>query len=123
MIENVEGAPLRAPVMLCGTMFGLGTSSGAELWRHRLLETNWRFEPLLHRCGHRQRPRVIGVYGGQGQDHRRRDNTQRFTVEERREAMGIDWKMNREQLAEAIPPAYTEFVGGALLAQLEEVAA
>ena len=36
-----------------------------------------------------------------------------------REAMGIDW-MNREELSQAIPPAYTEYVGKHLLAYLSQ---
>lgn len=121
VIENVEGAPIQNPVILCGTMFGLGTGD-AELWRHRLFETNWglTFTPL---CQHRAKRRVIGVYGGHGRDRRRvitvtghsggkslRSGTQQFTVEQRKEAMGIDW-MNGEELSQAVPPTYTEWIG------------
>jgi DNA (cytosine-5)-methyltransferase 1 len=35
-------------------------------------------------------------------------------IAEARAAMGIDW-MNRSELAESIPPAYTQFVGEQLL--------
>lgn len=126
VIENVEGAPMTGPyIVLCGSMFGLGTGN-AELWRHRLFELSG-FYCLTPSCAHRTRDLVIGVYGGHGRDRRRvisvvghsggrsaRDGTQQFTVDERREAMGIDW-MTGAELSQAIPPAYTEFIGRYLL--------
>ncbi len=116
VIENVEGAPLVNPIKLCGTMFGLKTT-GAELRRHRLFETNW---PLLlvPQCQHKNEPRVIGVYGGHGRDRRRTVNTQDFSTEARREAMGINW-MTGAELSQAIPPAYTEFIGRQLMIELD----
>jgi len=133
VIENVAGAPLLTPVILCGTMFGLGTGD-AELWRHRLFETNWEVG-LVYPCQHRARRRVVGVYGGHGRDRRRvrtvgvyghaggrshRDGTQQFSTRERSEAMGIDW-MTGDELSQVIPPAYTEFVGKRLLEELREI--
>ena len=116
VIENVEGAPLVNPIKLCGTMFGLKTP-GAELRRHRLFETNWTLL-LVPQCQHKKEPRVIGVYGGHGRDRRRTVNTQDFSTEARREAMGIDW-MTGTELSQAIPPAYTEFIGRQLMIELE----
>ena len=133
VIENVVGAPLVNPITLCGTMFGLGTGD-AELRRHRLFELHG-FEVLLTPpCNHGGRGRerrVIGVYGGHGRDRRRRPATVgvwgnaggmskrggvlQFSTDERREAMGIDW-MNGMELSQAIPPAYTEFIGRQLYA-------
>jgi len=112
VIENVEGAPMVNPVRLCGTAFCLGTDT-AELRRHRLFETNPAIT-LVPQCSHGRRPRVIGVYGGHGRDRRRNVPTQNFTTDERREAMGIDW-MNGAELSQAVPPAYTEFIGRAIL--------
>ena len=107
VIENVEGAPMRNPVMLCGSAFGL-EAEGARLQRHRLFETNF---PLLSPgCAHGRASRVIGVYGGHGRDRRRKVNTQDFSTDARREAMGIDW-MTGAELSQAIPPAYTEHIG------------
>jgi DNA (cytosine-5)-methyltransferase 1 len=125
VIENVPGAPLNSgSVMLCGTMFGLGVSAaGAELRRHRWFEASFHF--LAPGCRH-SAPRVCGVYGGHGRDHRRvhpltvgvygnaggrsrRDGTQMFSTEQRKEAMGIEW-MNGEELSQAIPPAYSEYI-------------
>lgn len=132
MIENVVGAPLICPVMLCGTMFGLRTGK-AVLQRHRLFElsTGWILTPPCHHNGEM----VIGVYGGHGRDRRRirpatvgvwgsaggssaRDGTQQFSTAERAEAMGIDW-MTGAELSQAIPPAYSEFLGRHFLAMLK----
>lgn len=112
VIENVVGAPMGAAVRLCGTSFGLG-SGDAELRRHRHFETH---PPILLSppCEHGHRPRVIGVYGGHGRDRRRAVNTQDYPVTARREAMGIDW-MTDQELSQAIPPAYTEWIGRQLI--------
>jgi DNA (cytosine-5)-methyltransferase 1 len=128
IIENVPGAPLRASVMLCGTMFNLGFED-AELRRHRYFELNFPVG-LVHPCAHYVRGRVIGVYGGHGRDRRRvvtvtghsggrskRDVTQQFSVQARSVAMGIDW-MTGAELSQAIPPAYTEWVGRHLMRTL-----
>lgn len=113
VIENVEGAPLVDPVLLCGSMFGLRTRTGAALRRHRLFEMT--HPPLLlPPCAHRKDAPVIGVYGGHGRDRRRKANTQDFPTEARREAMGIDW-MTCSELSQAIPPAFTRFVGEQLI--------
>jgi DNA (cytosine-5)-methyltransferase 1 len=121
VIENVVGAPLLSPILLCGTMFGLG-SGDAELRRHRLFETNW-WPGLMPVCNHGQRSRVIGVYGGHGRDRRRGDqntvlNPQGFPATSRREALGIDW-MSEAELSQAIPPAFTRFVGEQLRQLIE----
>lgn len=121
IIENVPGSPLKANVMICGTMFNLGVGD-AELWRHRYFETTFTVG-LTPLCQHRQQKRVIGVYGGHGRDRRRvitvvgnsggksvRDGIRQFSVAERREAMQIDW-MTMAELSQAIPPVYTEFIG------------
>jgi DNA (cytosine-5)-methyltransferase 1 len=119
VIENVEGAPMSDYIVLCGGAFGLG-SGDAELRRHRRFEV--RPMPVtVPPCVHGQRSRVIGVYGGHGRDRRRVQNTQDFTVEQRREAMGIDW-MTGNELSQAIPPAYTEWIGRQLMAAIEVAA-
>jgi DNA (cytosine-5)-methyltransferase 1 len=116
IIENVEGAPMQNYVTLCGSMFDLGTE-GAELRRHRRFETSWSIL-TVPQCQHGRKDRVIGVYGGHGRDRRRTVNTQDFSTDERREAMGIDW-MNGQELSQAIPPAYTEWIGRQLLEALD----
>lgn len=116
VIENVEGARehMRDPIRLCGTMFGLG-SGDAELRRHRLFETSFPIA-LVPECQH-AKPRVIGVYGGHGRDRRRNVNTQDFPTSARREAMGIDW-MTSTKLSQAIPPAYTKWLGDRLMEEV-----
>jgi DNA (cytosine-5)-methyltransferase 1 len=115
VIENVEGAPLRQPLKLCGSSFGLGVR------RHRLFESS---EFLLgRRCQHRQQPRPIAVYGDHPQqpgDRTYRVNRAR-TLAEGRAAMGIDWMLWAE-LTQAIPPVYCEHIGRQLLRALEVAA-
>jgi len=108
IIENVPGAPLQDAITLCGTMFGLGCDT-AELRRHRRFETSFSII-LTPICTHGRKPRVIGVYGGHGRDRRRTINTRDFSVEDRRLAMGIDW-MTGAELSQAIPPAYSRWLG------------
>ncbi|CDX54541.1 conserved hypothetical protein [Mesorhizobium plurifarium] len=131
VMENVVGAPLRDPFMLCGTMFGLQTSCGAELRRHRIFEANW-FIGLQPQCQHGES--VVGVYGGHAHDRKRKTitvtgstpqqnvirNRSRLTfpVSEAKLAMGIDW-MTMAELSQAIPPAYSEFIGRAALAWIK----
>lgn len=121
VIENVPGAPLVNPMLLCGTMFGLRTANGAaELRCHRGFESSvllWSPGPCLHGT----LPAVIGVYGGHGRDRRRTKNTQDFSTDMRREAMGIDW-MDGGRLSQAIPPAYSRFIGEQVMRILERAA-
>lgn len=107
VIENVPGAPLHDPTMLCGGMF-----DGLRVYRHRLFETSFPLEAPPHpdhvaplrKMG---RPpeagdfmHIVGNFSG---------------VQQGREAMGIDW-MNRDGLRESIPPAYARHVGTQLFA-------
>lgn len=122
VIENVEGAAahLVDPVMLCGSMFGLGTKTH-RLERHRLFEVHG-FTLPQPKCAHDARP-VIGVYGGHARDRggAERKATRSFVGQSQlalaREAMGMDWGTLGD-LSEAIPPAYTEWIGRHLLASL-----
>lgn len=198
IIENVPGAPLKACLTLCGSMFGLQTDCGAELRRHRLFETNW-FSGDVPKCNHgHSRPIVICVAGDHPRDgseftlraapqrakgkqpsnvisitghsaeikstisvhgdHARRGEASAkrkrlltitghsaqtnvrervvtvtgstpqqdeehnrvrecFSMEQARKAMGISW-MAMKDLSQAIPPAYTQFIGRRLMEQL-----
>jgi DNA (cytosine-5)-methyltransferase 1 len=121
VMENVPGAPLFSSIVLCGSMFDLGAGE-RQLRRHRLFETS--FAILQPECRHQGE--AVGVYGGavgrytfeNGCKQRlgRRGGYQGTAVE-RKEAMGIDW-MNGREINQAIPPAYTEFIGAQLLDQL-----
>ena len=110
VIENVPGAPMRADFKLCGCMFGL-----KRLRRVRWFEASWC---PLHLVGwHQHQPDVITVAGHDVPSHQRKFGRS-VTLEERKDAMGIDW-MGRDELGQAIPPAYTEFIGKQLIAALE----
>jgi DNA (cytosine-5)-methyltransferase 1 len=116
VIENVPGAPLNNPVMLCGLMFGLKTV------RHRLFETN----PFMLAPGHLAHPESMTTNSFRdyssfengathitvaGHNFKRVDGIAAF-------GDTCQW-MTREELAEAIPPAYTCYIGGQLLNHIE----
>jgi len=135
VIENVAGASksLNGQVMLCGTMFGLQTKHGSQLRRHRLFYLSFPVSFLVQPCQHnngsaigvygggqnpaRKRPSTIGVWGHAGGSSNR-DGLIQFGIEDRKNAMGIDW-MTGDELSEAISPAYTEFIGKYLLEVLQ----
>jgi DNA (cytosine-5)-methyltransferase 1 len=119
-IENVVGAPLISPVLLCGTMFGLETPCGAELQRHRLIETS--FPLLAPTCQHRAGANVIGIYGGHYRNRRRPTGSNHvpqtdFSPADARIAMGVDWVVTGDEISQAIPPAYAKFVARVWLNQ------
>jgi DNA (cytosine-5)-methyltransferase 1 len=100
VIENVVGSPLINPTMLCGRMFGL------DLYRHRLFESNFPITAPAHpahdkcasRAGHWAPGTTMSVAG-------------HFSpVSHAKEIMGIDW-MTRDELSQAIPPAYSRYIG------------
>jgi DNA (cytosine-5)-methyltransferase 1 len=118
VMENVPGAPLREPFLLCGTMFGLRTGCGAELRRHRYFETNW-WVGLQPQCRHDRSRATITVTGSVAQQNVvRNEERVTFSASETRRAMGIDW-MTMADLSQAIPPAYTHFIGCQLLDHIE----
>ena len=134
VIENVEGArrELITPFLLCGTMFGLQTKAGSQLRRHRYFEYSLGFiwtPSYQHNSGSaigvygggqnpaRKKPATIGVWGHVGGSSTR-DGIAQFGTQDRRDAMGIDW-MTGKELSEAIPPAYTEYIGRYLMRHIE----
>lgn len=117
VIENVPNAPLENPITLCGEMFGL------DVIRHRLFESNvflWQPEHPPHRgrvAGWRHGEYFDGPYfavygdgGGKG------------SLSDWQKAMGIDWMTSKDDLADAIPPAYTEHIGAQVIEALGAVA-
>lgn len=111
VIENVADARgyMRDPAMLCGAMF-----PELRVYRHRLFETSFNLSVSSHprhvakqtKMGRWPQPgtfmHVVGNFSG---------------VEAAREAMGIPW-MGRDELREAIPPPYTEYIGHQLMAHI-----
>lgn len=113
VLENVPRAPMRPDLVLCGGMWGLRT------YRHRWFELSGvaALQPphprhVARTASSRRRERWaqgwhvsvtgdVGSYVGP-------------------EAMGIDW-MTGAELSQAIPPAYTEWIGEQLLASLPVV--
>lgn len=117
VIENVVGAPLINPIVLCGSMF-----KGLKVYRHRQFESNMQLYAPEHKPHNDQTPSagngispkgfisVCGTGGVKGMNAKE-------IVEYWSMAMGIDW-MNRKEMAQAIPPAYTEWIGRQLAMQL-----
>lgn len=115
VIENVEGAPLENYAILCGSMFGL------DIQRHRVFETNWGLK-RPSRCKHEiwtnefplrgaraerygYTSKTVRVHGGSQLAYSRKHEW-----ELRKDAMEIDW-MTWQELNDAVPPRYTEFIG------------
>ena len=116
IIENVEGAPLLNPVVLCGTMF-----PELRVLRHRLFESNFPItvpphgeHPLVHTLDKRK-----NHYGktNEWKDFVQVTGGGNCTIAAASQAMGIDW-MTKAEINEAIPPAYTFFIGKQLLKHL-----
>lgn len=101
VIENVPGAPLIYPVMVCGSAFGL------KVRRHRLFESNLRLSGT--HCDHKSQGKPVGIYGSMRDEIPNGGHTAK-TMAEANEAMGID-HMIWTELVEAIPPAYTSYIG------------
>lgn len=120
VIENVVGSKgkMRPTLILHGGMFGLRVD------RPRYFESNvmlWAPEP----ADHTENP--IGVYGARPDGRRlwtRADGSEQraaSSIEEARAAMGMDWG-DWDGVREAIPPAYTEWIGTQLLHAIESAA-
>ncbi len=125
VIENVEDAPL-AGVVLCGLSFGL------PVYRHRKFETSFFFLAPPH-----EKHRAVIGHGRHANDRRRGTLNAgsasgswstpqpiitvaggQFRKSDGERALGIDW-MTKYELTQAIPPAYTEYIGYHLLGAIE----
>lgn len=113
IIENVEGAPLISPILLCGTMF-----PGLRVLRHRLFESSLSIVAPPH-----GRHPLVFTHDKRKAHYGKLDQNSSFvqvtgggnaTVANKAAAMGIDW-MTGKELNESIPPAFTEFIGKQLL--------
>jgi DNA (cytosine-5)-methyltransferase 1 len=123
-MENVEDAPMPGSIVLCGLMFGL------PLYRHRRFETH---DVILFHPPHQKHTSVLSPggaslstrYRGSGGvtgvikeiDRRSIAGHEKGVLARATVALGIDW-MNRAEITQAIPPAYTEFIGRHLIAAL-----
>lgn len=112
-LENVVTAPLQNAFTLCGLMFGL------RVFRHRLFASSFLILAPSHpphrevisrkRAGYytSEPGRMVTVAG------------HLFSLSAGKAAMGIDW-MTKAELAQAVPPAYAEFIGKQALAYLRQ---
>ncbi len=100
IIENVVGAPIRPDYVLCGSHFGL------KVRRHRWFETSWHGYTLLPTCRHHRTDLPF-----------MHKNERAFA-----DALGCTWMSNKGG-RQAIPPAYTHFLGEELFANLQQDAA
>lgn len=106
-IENVPGAPLIHPTKLRGTMF-----HGLKVIRERWFETSWfMMQPLqvAEPRGLLVKHGYVSVAGNGTQGWAYKQGL-RWLVADMRTAMNIDW-MTRGELSQAIPPAYSEYIG------------
>jgi DNA (cytosine-5)-methyltransferase 1 len=125
VIENVTGAPLDNPVLVCGTSLGLNVK------RHRLFECSFPVLAPPCACG-AYRPKQFAstprLDGSRPLSAYVNPLASETTHDDFAEALGIDWipargKRPAPGLHEAIPPAYTEHIGGYLMAELRARAA
>lgn len=139
VIENVSGAALRDPIILCGSQFGLTANDEdgfpLRLERHRLFESNIKLA-APGPCAHDENVWAGGVYGGArgrkpgwtAAEHRhsarydRRGGYVPSSIKVQQELLGIDW-MSKGGMAQSLPPAYTQHIGMALMSELGAVAA
>lgn len=113
IMENVVGAPLIDPLLLCGSMF-----PPLRVYRHRLFESRLPLVAPAQRCNHTfSMPASKGEYHTLAKQDFITCVGHNFKASDGRIAMGIDW-MTRDELAQAIPPAYSEFLGRQVLQHL-----
>lgn len=114
VIENVEGAPLRTDLLLCGTMF-----PSLRVLRHRIFE-------LSFTCAQPKHPKhpLVFTHDKRKPHHGKLDQDSSFvqvtgggncSINNARDAMGIDW-LGKYELNQAVPPAYSEYIAKQFLA-------
>ena len=120
VMENVERSPLRDPITLCGSMFGL------DIRRHRLFESNIKL--TAPSCDHSvwKPNRFPGgrsiSQGGPRVKVRGTMEIGRWNIpfSDQKEAMGMPWVTDLRKLSEAVPPIYAKFIGTQVREKLEE---
>lgn len=117
IIENVPGAPMRADVVLCGTMFGL------HVIRHRWFEISVPIPILTPPCNHwgTVRNKDFWCVVGTGQRNSPEHNAVSWYADKKTASWamgGLDW-MTRKEMVQAVPPAMTEFIGKHILSFLQ----
>jgi DNA (cytosine-5)-methyltransferase 1 len=112
IIENVPGAPMDHPVLICGWAMGY-----PHLPRHRLFESNLLIMSPGCACPFGD---SVSVFGHSGEDRRKIHGGARthMPIAEVRKLMGCEWMTKRDDISEAIPPGYTEYIGAQLIEQL-----
>lgn len=126
IIENVVGAPLESPLMLCGSEFNMTAEdvdgTPLKLLRHRLFESNVH---LFGAGGCQHDPKVLtasvyGACGGWSPAHRDSPKRRGGYVPHTdvcRALLGVDWTTKHE-LSQVVPPVFTEFLGHQLMAHV-----
>lgn len=111
-MENVPGAPMPSAVTVCGKAMGL-----RWIKRHRLFESN-RFL-MVPGCACDAQG-AVSVFGHSGEDRRKTAGgiRQHVPIAEVRDLMGVPWMSSRDDISDAIPPAYTEYIGQQLMDHL-----
>ena len=119
VMENVLGSDLRPDIILCGTMFNL------LVLRKRIFEINNAFilqAGIPPKQGSVKEGDYYCIFGKGSWKKSKYDSYPKIKKNTVREswafAMGIDWYMNELELSQAIPPAYTEYIGKQLIQQL-----
>lgn len=113
VIENVPGAPLDHPALICGWAMGL-----RHIRRHRLFESNVFLMSPGCLCPDGD---TISVFGNSGEDRRRSTRAEfgmirkHVPLKEIRELMGVQWMTKRDDISDAIPPSYTQHIGEQLI--------
>ncbi len=118
VIENVTKCkPLITMIILCGAPLGL-----RNIQRHRHFESNvMMFQP---KCSHTKESQIYGVYGAlNGRVVFKRKEYRAVyaakNIEHASQLLGIEW-MDDGEIQEAIPPAYTEYIGKYLMEYLQQ---
>lgn len=111
-MENVPRSPLLTTLVLTGEMFGLNT------YRRRHFEASYQILAAApgRPFGPKSRPGSVTITGHSGGSSKR-DGWSNGDKAAWQAAIGIDW-MTNEEMAAAVPPAYSEFIGRAALAHL-----